>query len=186
MRPLTLRSLTDQEREVIEKLATSRTAPAGQVRRAQLLKHLAQGASAPQAAATGGVSPETARQLLKGFLKGFNQAGLKALEERPRSGRSRTLTEADRGRLVLLAKRPPQEVLGEAKAPCHWTLDTLLEAAHQEQLPIGRTHLWRVLHQEGIRWWQRGRSWLFSDDPELPQKRGTSLAFTLGRRRGAR
>jgi transposase len=183
MRALTLRPLSAQERMVIEKLATSRTAPAVQVRRAQVLKHLAQGASASQAAAAvGGVTSETARQL----LKHFNEEGLLALEDRPRSGRRRTFTEEDRGRLVLLAKKPPQEVLGQGAAACHWTLDSLLAAAHQEGLAIGRTHLWRVLHQEGIRWWQRGRSWLSSDDPELPQKRGTSLASTLRRQRGAR
>jgi hypothetical protein len=49
MRALILRPPTDQEWSVINKLAASRTAPAALVRLAQLLKHLAQGASAPQA-----------------------------------------------------------------------------------------------------------------------------------------
>jgi len=175
MRALALRALTNQEKAMIEKLAASRTAPALQVRRAQLLKQMAQGASPPEAAArVGGLTAETARNV----LKGFNQEGLRVLEDRPRQGRPPILTEQDRGRLVQLAHNPPQEGT-EAKGACHWTLDTLLAAVRQEGVPISRTHLWRVLNQEGVRWWQRSRRWLSSDDPELPAKRGTSLASTL-------
>lgn len=183
MRALKLRTLTDLEQKVIDKLAVSRTAPAVQVKRAQLLNHLAQGASAPQAAArVGGVSSEMARRL----LKRFHQEGLKALEDQPRSGRNPTLTEEERGKLVILAKSPPKEGLPEAQGACHWTLDTLLEAAHQEGIAVSRTRLWEILREEGVRWWQRGRTWLESNDPEYPEKRGTSLASTLLRPRGAR
>jgi transposase len=177
MRALVLRALTNQEKEAIEKLAASRTAPAVQVRRAQLLMHLAQGASPPEAAAlVGGLTAQTARNV----LKGFNQEGLRVLEDRPRQGRPPVLTEQERGRLVQLAQSPPQEGT-DAKGACHWTLDTLLGAVHQEGVPISRTHLWRVLNQEGVRWWQRSRSWLLSNAPDLPAKRGRSLASTLTR-----
>jgi transposase len=183
MRALKLRPLTDAEWKVTEKLAVSRTAPAIQVKRAQLLKHLAQGASAPQAAAlVGSASAEMARRL----LKRFNQVGLKALEDQPRSGRKPTLTEQQRGRLARLAQSPPKADLPEARGACHWTLDTLLEAAHQEGIPVGRTRLWEILQQEGVRWWQRGRTWLGSADPEYPEKRGRSLASIPLQWRGAR
>jgi transposase len=183
MPALKLRTLTDAEWKVIEKLAVGRTAPAIQVKRAQLLKHLAQGASAPQAAGlVGNASAELARRL----LKPFNQVGLKALEDQPRSGRKPTLTEQQRGRLAMLAKSPPKEDLPEAQGACHWTLDTLLEAAHQEGIPVGRTRLWEILQQEGVRWWQRSLTWLESADPEYPEKRGRSLASTSLHRRGAR
>jgi transposase len=169
MRALQIRPLTDEERKVIDKLASSGTAPAGLVRRAQLLKQMAQGASAPQAAAVvGGVTGETARQL----LKHCNQEGVKALEDRPRSGRPPTITEEDRGRLLLLAKTPPEAGLAAAQGACHWTLDALLQAARSQGIPIGRTRLWKVLRQEGIRWWRQPRSWLESPDPQLPEKRG--------------
>lgn len=76
MRALTLRSPTDPEWSLINKLAASRTAPAAQVRRAQLLKHLAQGASAPQAAAlVGALTAETARNLLKGVPNAVIRSG---------------------------------------------------------------------------------------------------------------
>lgn len=175
---------------MLDKLSTSRTAPAVQVRRAQLLKRLAQGCSASQAAAlVGGVSAETTRRL----LKRFNQEGLKVLEDQPRPGRTPLLTEQQRGKLVLLAKCPPAEVCEEAQEPalslskgaCHWTLDTLFEAARRQQIPIGRTRLWQVLKEEGVSWWQRGRSWLESEDPEFPEKRGTSLASTPAHQREA-
>lgn len=182
MRALKLRTLTDEERKVIEKLAASRTAPAIQVKRAQLLKDMAQGTSAPQAAAT---VDRASSQMARRLLSRFNQEGVKALEDRPRSGRKPTLTEEARGRLVQLAKSPP-EGLPEAQGACHWTLDALLEAAHQEGIPVGRTRLWEILREEGVRWWQRSRSWLESADPEYPEKRGRSLASTLPRRRAAR
>jgi transposase len=183
MPALILRPPTDAEWRVINRLATSRTAPAALVRRGQLLKHLAQGASAPQAAAlVGALTAETARNV----LKGFNQEGLKVLEDKPRSGRPPRLSEPDLGRLVLLAQSQPQEGIEETSGACHWTLDTLLAAAHQEGILIGRTHLWEVLHQEGVRWWRRSRSWLVSEDPELPQKRGISLASTPALPRGVR
>jgi transposase len=182
MRALQLRTRTDLEQKVIDKLAVSRTAPAVEVKRAQLLNHLAQGASAPQAAArVGGVSSEMGRRL----LKRFHQEGLKALEDQPRSGRNPTLTEEERGKLVMLAKSTPKEGLPEAQGACHWTLDTLLEAAHQEGIPVSRTRLWEILREEGVRWWERGRTWLESNDPQYPEKRGTSLASTPLHRRGA-
>ena len=150
MRALAIRPLTDEERKVIEQRATSRTAPAVTVRRAQLLRQMSQGVSAPQAAAAvGGVTGETARQL----LKRVNQGGVKALADQPRCGRPPTLTEEDRGKLVLLlAQTPPQAGQQEAQGACHWTLDALLQAAGTQGIPIGRTRLWKVLHQEGIKW----------------------------------
>lgn len=183
MRALTMRSPTEKEWKLIEKLTASRTAPASQVQRAQLLKQLAAGLSAPKAAAAvGGVSAETACRL----LKRFNQGGLQALEDLPRCGRPPVISEEDRGRLVMLAQSPPQQGTEQDQGACHWVLDSLLAVARSQGIVIGRTHLWRVLNQEGIRWWRRGRSWLTSLDPELPQKRGTLSASTLRRRREAR
>lgn len=179
MRALVMRSPTDQERTEIERLSVSRTAPANQVQRARLLKHLAQGNTAPRAAAIVGVSDQTARNL----LNRFNEEGLLVLEDKPRPGRPRELTEQDRGKLMLLARSKPAK---DEPAECHWTLDTLLEAARKEGMTISRSHLARVLNQEGIRWWRRSRSWLSSADPELPEKRGRLSSSIQSRLRGAR
>ncbi len=183
MQALKLRPPTDVGWKVINKLAASLTAPAYQVRRAQLLRYLATGVSAPKAAnLVGGLTAQSGRNV----LKRFNQEGLKVLEYRPRSGRPPILSEQDRGRLVMLAQSPPQESEKAAKGACHWTLDSLLEAARKEGIAIGRTRLWEVLNQEGMGWWRRSRSWLVSDDPQLPEKRGTSSLSTPIRRRIAR
>jgi transposase len=142
MRALTLRPPTDQEWDVINKLAASRPAPAAQVRRAQLLKHLSQGVSAPQATAlVGGLTAETARNV----FKSFNQEGLKVLEDKPRSGRPPRISEVERGRLVMLTQSPPPEGPTESSGACHWKVATLLAAAHQEGIPIGRAVGWSVL-----------------------------------------
>jgi transposase len=172
MRALIMRSPTEEEYQEIERLGTARTAPAAQVQRARLLKALAQGQSAPKAASLVGVTAETARRV----LKHFNADGLGALEDRPRSGRKRVLTEEARGMLVLLAKSRPEEVLAGVEPGCHWTLHTLQQAASKEGIRISQMHLGRILRQEGIRWWRRPRSWLVSPDPELPAKRGKSPA----------
>jgi transposase len=183
MRALSLRQPTDAEWRVINKLARSRTAPAVQVRRARLLKHMAQGASARGAGTlVGGVTGETARHL----LRRFNQEGLKALEDRPRPGRKPVLTEEERGRLVMLAKTPPWQGPSEAKDTCHWTVDALLSAAHKEGITVGRTRLWEILQEEGIRWWRRSRSWLESTDSEYPEKRGTLFSSIPPRQQRAR
>jgi hypothetical protein len=107
MPALALQALTNQEKEaMIEKLAARRTAPAVQGRRAQLLMPLAQGASPPEAAArVGGLTAQPAPNV----LKGFNQGGLRVLEDSQRQGRPPILTEQDRGRLGQLAQRPPKE-----------------------------------------------------------------------------
>lgn len=153
---------------MLDKLASSRTAPAVQVRRAQLLKQMAQGASAPQAATVvSGITGETARQL----LTHFNQAGVKVLEDRPRSGRPPTIHYPGRsGPAGNVGPKPAPRRAGRGPGACHWTLDALLQAARSQGIPIGRTRLWEVLRQEGIRWWRQPRSWLESPDPELPEK----------------
>jgi hypothetical protein len=79
------------------------------------------------------------------LLKRFHQDGLQALEDRPCSGRNPILTKEARGRLVQLAKSPPQVGLPVAPGACRLTLDTLLEATRQEGIPVGRTRLWEIL-----------------------------------------
>src|SRR5918999_193878 len=166
MRALAMRPPTEDEMKEIERLCSARTAPVAQVERARLLRGLAQDQTAPKAARAVGVSSETVRKL----LKRFNEAGLKALEDRPRSGRRRVLTEEARGKLIFLAQSRPEEVLEGVAPGCHWTLATLQKAAHQE----------------GIRWWRRARSWLVSPDPELPEKRGRLWVSTPIPQWGAR
>lgn len=182
MRALAMRPPTEDEMKEIERLCSARTAPVAQVQRARLLRGMAQGQTAPKAAKMVGVTSETARKL----LKRFNEEGLKALEDRPRSGRRRVLTEEARGKLLFLVQSRPEEVLEGVEPGCHWTLATLQKAAAPEGIPISQMHLGRILHQEGIRWWRRARSWLVSPDPELPEKRGRLWVSTPIPQRGAR
>jgi transposase len=153
MRPFMRRNPTHQEWTAIERLASSRTAPSKQVPRARLLKHMAPGWTAPKAAALAGASGQTARPL----LKRFNEQSLAVLEDKPRPGRPRALSEQGRGRRMLLARSQPPGVLQDDQPDCHWPLDTLQEAARQAGITISRSHLARVLNQEGVRWWRRSR-----------------------------
>lgn len=182
MRALVMRPPTEVEMKEIERLCAARTAPVAQVQRARLLRSLAQGQTAPEAAQAVGVSSETARKL----LNRFNEDGLKALEDRPRSGRRRVLTEAARGKLIFLAQADQRRSWRGWRLAATGPWPRCKRPAQQEGITISQMHLGRILHQEGLRWWRRARSWLVSPDPELPEKRGRLWASAPIPQRAAR
>src|SRR5437773_12485410 len=73
------------------------------------------------------------------WLHRFNAAGIDGLSNRPGSGRKRRITEAQRSRIIALARSVPpgqlaRDAAGELSAddergPAQWTLDTLAHAA---------------------------------------------------------
>ena len=116
-----VRELTEEERSQIERLASSRTAPARAVERAQIVRLAAEGRAAPDIAERLRLNPQTVRD----WLKRFNAEGLAGLDDRPRSGKPPTYTPDQAGEVVAAALSDPQ-ALGLPFA-C-WTLDRL--AAH--------------------------------------------------------
>ncbi len=83
MQRLEVRTLTDDERRALERLAHSRTAPARAVERARIVWQAHTGATAGEIAAGRRVDPETLRR----WLKRFNAQGVAGLEDRPPSRR---------------------------------------------------------------------------------------------------
>lgn len=75
-------------------------------------------------------------------VRRFNLGGLASLEDVPRSGRPAVYDETVRGQLVLTAKTHPQQV---GQPYSHWTLDRLVEYAHQQLHSIAN----RVVQAEG-------------------------------------
>ncbi len=68
----------------------------------------------------------------------------------------------------------PPETLDETKA-AYWTLDTLVEAAQEMGIEVGRSQLRRILLREGVRW-RNTRPWAESTDLEfVPKGRGSSV-----------
>lgn len=174
---LTLRPLTDDERQAVERLAHSRTEPARAVERARIVWEAHRGARVRTIAGTLGVCEATVRL----WLKRFNRAGVDGLRDAPRSGRPPVYDATEVGAVVEASLTKPQE-LGLPFA-C-WTLDRLTAYLQEEKrLGIGRTRVGELLRAEGLRW--RTQETWFGErvDPDFVQKRGPSSPSTRRRLR---
>ena len=133
------------------------------------------------------------------WLHRFNAHGIDGLEDLPRSGRPRRLSELERGQIIALARsdppgrlrRQPDGSLGldhlaaeaeAAEAVAHWTLDALADAAQAQGIMVGRSQVRRILQAEGVRW-RTVRSWSTSGDPEFAPKGPGSSRSTPRRHR---
>jgi len=174
-----VRTLTDEERTEIERLAHSRTAPARQVERAQIIWQASQDRAVAPIADHLRLNPQTVRD----WLKRFNAEGLSGLDDRPRSGKPPTYTPEQAGEVIAAALSDPQE-LGQPFAS--WTLDRLAAyLSEQKSLPIKRSRISELLVAEGLRWRQHEAWFGERVDPDFAQKRGASKAFTLPRPKAA-
>lgn len=170
-----LRSLTEEERAALERLAHSRTAPARQVERAQIIWHAAQGLTIPRIAAHLRLRAQTARD----WVKRFNQNGLSGLDDLPRPGKPPTYTAKERAEVVALTLVDPQTL--ELPFAC-WTLDRLVAYLHEEkQISIQRSRVSELLVAEGLRW--RTQETWFGErvDPDFAEKKGASKRSTPNR-----
>jgi transposase len=168
---LRVRALTEEERAELRRRAQSRTAPARMVERARMVLEVEAGETAPAVARRWGLGADVVR----GWLKRFNAAGLAGLEDRPRSGRPSTYTAEQVGQVLATAATGPTR-LG-LPFDC-WTLDRLTAYLHERPpeaggpLPISRSQLDRVLSGEGLRW-RKEETWFGERvDPAFAEKRG--------------
>lgn len=163
------RTLTDDERTATERLAHSRTAPARQVERAQIVRQAAEGRAVAEHLR---LNPQTVRD----WLKRFNAEGPPGLDDRPRSGKPPTYTPEQAEAVVAAALSDPQ---GLGLPFACWTLDRLAAyLGEQKGLPIKRSRISELLVAEGLRWRQH-ESWFGERvDPAFAEKRGASRAST--------
>jgi transposase len=177
----------DGEAGKIRGLAGARHAPADWIERARIVALSWDGLAVPAIAARIGCHENTVRR----WLHRFNGAGIDGLGNRPGSGRKRRITEAERSRIIALARSLPPGRLarvagGELSAddergPARWTLDTLAGAARDAGIRVGRSQVRRILRAEKVRW-RRTRSRAASTDPESAPKGPRSWASTPPRR----
>jgi transposase len=168
--------LDDGEAGKIRRLAGARHAPGDWSERARIVALSGDGLAVPAIAAETGCHQNTVRR----WLHRFNAAGLGGLGDRPGAGRRRRITEAQRSRIIALARSAPpgqlaRDATGELSAddeagPAQWTLDTLAQAARDAGIAVGRSQVRRILLAEKARW-RRTRSWATSTDPEFAPKR---------------
>jgi transposase len=180
-------ALDDSEARKIRKLAGARRAPADWSERARIVALSWDGLAVPAIAGQLGCHANKARR----WLHRFNAAGLDGLGDRPGAGRRRRITEAERSRIIAMARSGPpgrlaRDADGELSAddeggPAQWTLDTLAGAARDAGITVGRSQVRRILLAEKVRW-RRTRSWAASTDPEFAPKGPASWSSTPPRR----
>ncbi len=164
-----------REEARIRRLARSRLGPRDGILRARMVALSWDGRRVPDIAAEVGCHPQTVRDR----LACFDAAGVEGLRDRPRAGRPRRLTEAERSRLIrLVATDPPGRLVRHGAAgldavdealPACWTLDTLTEAAVRAGIAIARSQLRRILLAEQARW-RQPRTWATSTDADFAPK----------------
>lgn len=145
--------ISDEDREVLESWTRSRLVPAGHVERARIVLAVADGAGTTGAAAQVGVSRPT---VIK-WRNRFAEHGIAGLDDEPRSGRPKTIDDAQ---IIAATLDPPPATLGVT----HWS--TRLLAAH---LGIGDATVARAWRRYCLKPWRR-ETFKFSTDPELEAK----------------
>lgn len=165
-RKLRVRELTSDEQEAVERLSRSRTAPAREVERAQIIWRSHQGESVQRIAQTLGRGEDTVRH----WIKQFNAAGIGGLNDKPRAGRPATYTPEEVSEVVALSLTDPQTL----NLPfASWTLDRLETYLNEVKgIGIKRSRIDDVLRNEGLRW--RTQETWFGErvDPDFARKRG--------------
>jgi Homeodomain-like domain len=145
-----------EEERKVRTLARSRHAPADWVMRAKMIAAGWDG-DRTYHRRTAGLPPADGA----GTAGTVNAEGIDGLGDRPGAGRKRRITEAQRGRIIALARsqppgRPARTAGGDlhaadAQAPAQWTLDSLVEAAQAEGIGVRRSQVRRILLAERVR-----------------------------------
>jgi transposase len=146
--------LDGQERAELERLLRAPSTPQQSATRARIVLRAADGASNRQIASEVGLS-----ELAVGRWRSkFARQGLAGLEDRPRSGRPRTIDDAAVQRVIAKTLEPPPA--GES----HWSVRRLAEATGLAPATVHRS--WRA-HQLKP---HQTRTFKHSTDPELEAK----------------
>jgi transposase len=168
---LRVRTLSDEEREGLERMARSRTRGAGLVRRARIVLHALEGLKAPEI----GARMELCGATVRHWLKRFNARGLQGLEEDVRTGRPPTYSAEQRSAVIDAALTRPAD-LGLPFAS--WTLDRLVAHLTERGIAMRRSRIGEILLREGLRW-RHEETWFGARvDPDFAQKRGRSSSST--------
>jgi transposase len=165
---LRLRELSEEERQALERVARSRTAPARQVERAKVVLAAASGEGIGAIAECFRLSLGTVYL----WWHRFAAQGLAGLQDKPRGGRPPTYTPEQVSLVVQTALTNPQ-TLGQSFAS--WTLDRLAAYLAEEQgMHMNRSRIDELLIAEGLRW-RKEETWFGERvDPDFAEKRGAS------------
>jgi transposase len=174
---LKVRTLTAEEAQELERVASSRTAPHRVVQRAQSMWASAHGETIPVIARQVGLSALRVRA----WSHRFNGDGLEGLADAPRSGRPRQHDGTARGTVVARARTKPRR-LGLPFAL--WARARLQQALRQHHgLDVTPATIWKWLRAEGLVWKRQQRWFQVTVDPAFVGKRGILSRPTRSRSR---
>jgi transposase len=177
-----LRPLSDDEREVLEKVSRASSERVDRARRAKALLAVADGKSYVDAAREVGykLNDSVSRLVTK-----FNERGLEVLSRHHAGGPVKKYGESEKSRILLEVKRKPDL---EKDGTATWSLTLLQKALRSapDGLPEVSTYtIYQTLREAGYSW-QRTRTWCSTGrvqrkrkgeivtltDPEAQEKRG--------------
>lgn len=163
--PLTV---SDSDRELLERWARSSTMKSGLVQRARIVLLAADGVAHAEIARRFSIS----RQTVINWRARYESLGVAGLHDEQRSGRPRVL---NRDWLITSTLTPPPKKYGVT----HWSSRLLAD-----HLGIGYGTVARVWREHGVQPW-RAETFKFSTDPELVAKVTDIVGLYLEPPRGA-
>jgi transposase len=165
-RPLSVRPLTDAERQVLQD--SLRAADAFVLRRAQIVLASAAGERSGQIAPRVGFTTQGVRDV----IHAFNARGLEVL--RPGSHHPGVVSSAfDTPRALALRDLLHQSPRLFHKPTSVWTLELAAEVAYEQGLTATRVSgvtIRNTVARMGVRW-RRAKEWITSPDPEYVRKK---------------
>ena len=165
-RPLSVRPLTDAERQVLQD--SLRSVDAFVLRRAQIVLASAAGERSGQIAPRVGFTTQGVRDV----IHAFNERGLDVV--RPGSHHPGVVSSAfDTPRAEALRDLLHHSPRLFGKATSVWTLELAADAAYEQGLTAQRVSgvtIRNTLARMGVRW-RRAKEWITSPDPEYARKK---------------
>ncbi|MCP5274254.1 MAG: IS630 family transposase [Burkholderiales bacterium] len=156
-------TLTQDQKEQLEKIVRSHSAERRLVERAEIILSCAFGKQNQEIAQEYGTSEARVGK----WRKRFARYGIAGLEDEQRPGKPKQFGEDFKEKLLATLKLNPPNGLSR------WDCPTLAE-----QLNASIHAVWRALKKEGI-YLHRARSWCISTDPQFAEKSATIIGLYL-------
>lgn len=168
-----LRTLSEEEKNELERLSRCNSLPAAQVIRAKIILAVAGGMSYTDAAKSIG---RRSNDAVSNLVSRFNEEGVEAVVPRHGGGSEIVYGEKEKARILAEAKRIPDR---EKDGSATWSLSLLQNALRNapDGLPnVSIDTIHKTLHEAGWRW-QRDRSWC-NTGTVLRQRQGETVEVT--------
>ncbi|HEX2248595.1 MAG TPA: hypothetical protein VHH13_13720 [Arthrobacter sp.] len=167
-----LRPLTDDERQTLDRVSRAGSERADRVARAKALLAVADGASFTAAARRAG---RRAGDGVAQLVARFNRSGLSALDAQHGGGATTQYGVTERDRILRELQRPPDR---DQDGTATWSLTTLQRALRRAPDGLPSVSTWTILttlHEAGYTF-QRDRTWCHTGTATRPRKDGTRVA----------